>query len=88
MSTGEPFRSEPSAVIAMRQPASASLAATGSGPNPLKIGTQIAPIFAQPITAATVSIAIGMNTATRSPGPTPSPRRARATPSTMARSSA
>ena len=41
--------------------------ATASGPNPLKIGTQIAPSFATAITAATVSGSIGMKMPTASP---------------------
>ena len=58
--TGRPRRSEPSAVISTFAPASARRAATASGPNPLKIGTQIAPSLEHAMTAATVSIAIGM----------------------------
>ena len=44
-----------SAVRSTFTPASSSRTATASGPNPLKIGTQIAPILEQAITAATVS---------------------------------
>ena len=70
------------------QPASAMRAATASGPNPLKIGTKTAPSFAHAITAATVSIAIGMKIATRSPSRTPSRESALATASVSRRSSA
>jgi hypothetical protein len=59
IATGEPFRRVLPAVITTWVRASASRAATASGPNPLKIGTQIAPSFAQAMIAATVSIAIG-----------------------------
>ncbi len=74
MSTGAPLRSDASAVITIVAPASARRAATASGPNPLKIGTQIAPSFEQAMTAATVSIAIGMKMPTVSRGRTPSVR--------------
>ena len=69
--TGRPRRTVPSAVISTFAPASARRAATASGPNPLKIGTQIAPSLEQAMTAATVSIAIGMKmpTASRLPHP-------------------
>ncbi len=53
--TGRPRRSDPSAVSSTVAFASASRAATASGPKPLKIGTQIAPSFEHAITAATVS---------------------------------
>ena len=86
--TGRPPRSDALAVITTSQPASATRAATASTPNPLNTGTHTAPIFAQAISAATVSIAIGMKIATVSPSRTPSRASAAATPSTTRRSSA
>ena len=82
------MRSDPFAVTRTRQPASASRAATASGPKPLKIGTQMAPSFEHAITVATVSIAIGRKIPTVSPPTTPSETSARATASVSSRSSA
>jgi hypothetical protein len=54
--------------------ASERRAATASGPKPLKMGTQIAPIFEHAMTAATVSIAMGRKMPTVSRCPTPKDR--------------
>ena len=64
--TARPFRGNASAVSSTDTPASSSRTATASGPKPLKIGTQIAPILEQAITAATVSGIIGMKIPTAS----------------------
>ena len=83
-----PLRGEPSAVISTFVRASASRAATASGPNPLKIGTQIAPSFEQAMIAATASGIIGRKIPTVSRGSTPSERSPRASRSVSSRRSA
>ena len=82
-----PLRSEPSAVINTFVRASASRAATASGPNPLKIGTQIAPIFEQAMMAATASGIIGRKMPTVSRASTPKERSPRASRSVSFRRS-
>ena len=87
MGTVAPRLRDPSAVMRTFAPASARRAATASGPKPLKIGTQIAPIFEHAMTAATVSIAIGMKIPTAFRCPTPIERRPCASRSVSSRSS-
>ena len=88
MGTAFPLRSDASAVRSTLAPASASRAATASAPNPLKIGTQIAPSFEHAITAATVSGAIGRKMPTVEEARTPSACSPRASRSVSRRSSA
>ena len=67
--------------------ASASRAATASGPKPLKIGTQIAPIFEQAMIAAMASGIIGRKMPTVSRASTPRDRSPRASRSVRSRRS-
>jgi len=87
MDTATPRRSDPSAVI--RTPASESWSrvATASAAYPLKMGTEIAPSFAQASVAATVSGAMGMKIPTVWPSSTPSSRSPPASRSAISRSS-
>jgi hypothetical protein len=77
METARPFRRKASAVRRTFTEASASRTATASVPNPLKTGTQMAPIFEHAITAATVSGSIGRKIPTASRASTPKRRSAR-----------